>query len=472
MRDTELEARLRTAVDHAAPDDVERLLAACDSRPQLAAAPAARRRSVRWAPLAMAAVLLLMCGGAFGMTRWHSAHAVASVVSLDVNPSIELQVNRQEKVLSAQALNDDAAVILEGMDLRGTPLNVAVNAIVGSLLQHGYLDSLSSAILISVEDGDPQRATRLETALSREVDAALRNASAGAAILSRVVTQDAGLEALARDGGVSVGKAALIRDIQAQNAALAFDDLAELSVEELDQLLSAGAPALPVGKNAAAYAAQAHAGLLELDAVTWEVDPELDETPAHYEVELSTHFGKFEYDVDAWTGEVLKGPANVLAVPAEPPRPDPPVPSSAADIGPDRAAAIALADAGVARADAAGLRVKADSDDGVALYEVEFRAGGSEYEYDVRASDGAILKAEREGGPAPAGAGIGPEAALQTALAHAGVSPDSVSDRKTEADEDDGVLVYEVEFRAGDTQYEYEIAADGTVLKAERETED
>lgn len=82
------------------------------------------------------------------------------MVSLDVNPSIQLQVNSKERVLSADALNDDAQVILEGMDLKGTQLNVAVNAIVGSLLQHGYLDKISSAILISVEDQDLQRASR------------------------------------------------------------------------------------------------------------------------------------------------------------------------------------------------------------------------------------------------------------------------------------------------------------------------
>ena len=97
----------------------------------------------------------------FGLTSWRDANAVASVDSLDVNPSIQLQVSKNEKVLAANALNQDAEVILEGMDLRGTQLKVAVNAIVGSLLQNGYLDSLSSAILISVEDDDALRAARL-----------------------------------------------------------------------------------------------------------------------------------------------------------------------------------------------------------------------------------------------------------------------------------------------------------------------
>lgn len=51
----------------------------------------------------------------------------------------------------------------------------------------------------------------------------------------------------------------------------------------------------------------------------------------------------------------------------------------------------------VSRKRALGLEVKGEYDDGQLLYEVEFRAGGVEYEYEVRASDGRIVKAERDG---------------------------------------------------------------------------
>lgn len=194
---------------------------------------------------------ILLCGG-FGLHGWQTSHAVASVVSLDVNPSIQLQVNQKEIVLEAQALNAEAEEILEGMDLRKTQLTVAVNAIVGSLLQHGYLDRISTAILISVEDDDVQRASRLETSLTAEVDAALTNASAGAAVLSQTLTSDAALEEQAKTSQISVGKAALVQQVQALNSALDFDALAALTVEELDQLIQTGAPGMPVGTDAAA----------------------------------------------------------------------------------------------------------------------------------------------------------------------------------------------------------------------------
>ncbi len=475
IREQELEQRLRTAMDHAAPDALDRILASCEAQKGIVIPmeQARKPRRRRWASLAVAAALAVVCC-VFGLTSWHGANAVASVVSLDVNPSIQLQVSKNENVLSAEALNEDARVILDGMDLKGTQLKVAVNAIVGSLLQNGYLDRLSSAILISVEDDDAQRAARLESDLTAEVGTALENASAGAAILSQILSMDTGLQAQAQSSSISVGKAAMIRDIQALNSQLDFDALSALSVEELKQLRETGAPDMPIGTAAAAAAAMQYAGVSS-SAVTYDVDPELDEYPAYYEVELYTASGEFDYNVDAWTGQVLKGPANVSSITGTT------TPSgTSGGISADKAKSIALADAGVSESSALGLRVKQDWDDGMAIYEVEFRCNGAEYEYDIRSADGAILKSERDDdndyyyttAPSASGSLVGEAAAQSAALTHAGVKESDTSYLSCHLEYDDGrVECYEVEFQAGSTQYEYEIGPyDGAVWKAERET--
>lgn len=500
MHDEPTRQRLRTAMEHAAPDALDQILASCGTRQgSVCAIPPQKKRNPRRAPLAAAAALFVMCCCAIGLTSWRSANMVASVVSLDVNPSIQLQVNQKERVLSAQALNEDASVILAGMDLKNTQLNVAVNAIVGSLLQHGYLDRISSAILISVEDDDTQRASRLESTLTAEVDAALQNAAAGAAVLSQIVTYDAGLESQAQASSISVGKAALIRRVQSLNGSLHFNTLASLSVEELDQLQKTGAPGMPIGKAAAAAAAESYAGLTAVDAVTWDVDAELDEAPAHYEVELETAFGAFTYDVDAYTGQVLRGTADVMK------RLSPDAPSAISDlISESKARSIALNDAGIASSSALGLQSRLDWDDGIPCYEVEFRAGALEYEYEIHAQTGAVLQAERDGdddwrpassgtalpagssaaASAPAGsedasgstgdtAFIGAAAAGNAALSHAGLSASDVSDLKCTLEEHEGLYHYEVEFECGNTEYDYEIdAATGAVLQAEAEPDD
>ena len=130
----------------------------------------------------------------------------------------------------------------------------------------------------------------------------------------------------------------------------------------------------------------------------------------------------------------------------------------------------ALEHAGVSAAAASGVKTDLDIDDGKAVYEVEFLAGGYEYDYNIDAATGAVLKCEKEfKGEAPATA-ISASDALRAALEHAGVSAAAASGVKTDLDIDDGKAVYEVEFLAGGYEYDYDIdAATGAVLKCEKE---
>ena len=263
---------------------------------------------------------------------------------------------------------------------------------------------------------------------------------------------------------LSSGKAAMIEDVRALNADLSADDLAKLSAQELEQLWETGAPGLPIGVSAAAQAAGEYAGTLAVDSVTSETDPELDEAPAHYEVELHhPTLGDFEYKIDAYTGEVLEGLPDVMG-------------SSQAATGEEAAKSAAFTHAGVSAADAESLRCKLDWDDGRQVYDIEFWVGTTEYDYEIDASTNAVLEAKQEqnshrSGTAAQQSGgfIGEEAAKSAALTHAGVSADDAGYVKCELDENDGYWVYELEFRVGSVEYDYEIdASSGAVVKAEQ----
>ena len=406
MTNEQMERRLASAVEKTAPDDVNGVLSRCEERKGTEKLIMMEKKTAkrRWTTLVAACLALMLLGG--GGLFYQQANAVASVVSLDVNPSIELRVNRDEKVLSCTPLNEDAQEILEdmggGADLKGAKLDVAVNAIVGSLVRKGYLSEISSAIMISVEDKDSARAKKLQQELTSAVDGVLRTNESKAAVLTQTVTQDAELERQARENSISTGKAALVNRILALNSSLRFDALAKLSVGELKDLAEAGAPAMPIGRDAAAYAAEQYAGTTALDSVTAEVDPELDESPAHYEVELQTAWGEFEYLVDAYTGKVLSGQKDLLAAisasnETTKPANQKPTPSGAAqDIGYAKAKSIALKHAGVSENAAYDMDVELDEEDGKLVYEVEFKSGGMEYDYEIDAATGTILQQEAE----------------------------------------------------------------------------
>ena len=400
MTNEKMEQRLASAVEKTAPNDVNGVLSRCDERKGTVIPMTTKKTTKkRWTTLAAACLALVLLGG--GGIFYQQAHAVASVVSLDVNPSIELKVSKSEKVLVCTPLNEDAKAILadmgDGADLKGAKLDVAVNAIVGSLVRNGYLSSISSAIMISVEDNDTARAEKLQRELTSTVDGVLQTSEAKASVLTQTLTQDAGLAQQARENSISTGKAALVNRVLALNPALKFDALAKLSVEELKDLAEAGAPAMPIGTDKAMDIAAAAFGKASTAKMAYsEVDPELDESPAHYEVEIRSQTGEeFEYKVDAYTGAILESKREA-ADGTEVPVVQPSKPAASGDIGYAKAKSVALNHAGVSESKAYDMDIELDDEDGTLVYEVEFKSGNMEYGYEINAATGAILKHEAE----------------------------------------------------------------------------
>ena len=480
MTDRNVEQALRTALEHAAPNDVESVLLRCDDRkgnviPMTNQNPEKKnRKPLRLAALAAAACLVLAIGG--GSVYYNQSQTAASVVSLDVNPSIELVLNSRERVLWATALNEDAAAVLDGMDLKGSTLDVAVNALMGSLLKNGYVDELANSILITVEDDNATRAAQLESQLTETVNAVMTSSSINGAILSQVVNQNQDLQAKADEYGISLGKAQLIQQLVDQNPTLTFESLAGRTVNDLNLLLSSQATTLStvsstgrasdggyIGTEVAKNAALAHAGLTADQVTVSKVDFDVEDGRMVYEVEFWANNVEYEYDVDATTGEIVKNHTETYTAAA----------GQNGSIDQAAAKAAALSAFGLSEDQAEGIVVIPSYDDGRFVYKVKFWAGSTEYFCAVDGS-GQILKSEKEehassGSVATSGTDVGLEAAKAAALKHAGLSADQVTGLTAKLDWDDGQRVYEVDFWQGSTEYEYEINADGTVRQYESE---
>lgn len=416
MNDQELERKLHTALEHAAPDDVEAVLARLGPQNGKIIPISAPKRRKRILPWIAAACLALAIGGGVAGVRYQQANAVASVVSLDVNPCVRLEVNREEKVLSATPVNDDANQILDGMDLTGTDLEVAVNAIIGSLLKHGYVDELANSVLISVEDDDLTRGAALEEKLTGEISQVLESASINGAILSQSFATNDNLQQKAEEYGISQGKAALIQTLVDSSSHLTFESMVGLSINELNLLANSEAAADLtdqsgeqesirstgtasqsgyVGVDAATQTALTHAGVQQSQLDYLEADYDYEDGRMVYEVEFGVSGVEYEYDIDAATGAIIKAEqeGQTIQTPA-PGQTQQPQGGSSGTISSQEARDIALSNAGVALSDTRELEVELEADDG--CYKVEFKSGRYEYEYEISVTDGRILSAERD----------------------------------------------------------------------------
>ena len=135
------------------------------------------------------------------------------------------------------------------------------------------------------------------------------------------------------------------------------------------------------------------------------------------------------------------------------------------------------------------------------VYEVEFKSGGYEYDYDINALTGDIVKHSKEKNDdytavqtpsenqsqqsndknssgsfsdnAQSQAEISADKAKEIALSHAAVAAADAAYIKAELDYDDGRLIYDIEFVAKNIEYEYEIdAGSGKIIDFDKETDD
>lgn len=129
---------------------------------------------------------------------------------------------------------------------------------------------------------------------------------------------------------------------------------------------------------------------------------------AAYDMIFDTSDTGYHCVLDAETGEILEYKSHKRdgvqpdAVSSATGKPRPTAPqkgSSVYDgehIGADRAKSIALSHAGVEESATRKLKIKKDREYGRTVYEVEFKVGGWEYDYDIDAVTGDILQWHRE----------------------------------------------------------------------------
>ena len=154
--------------------------------------------------------------------------------------------------------------------------------------------------------------------------------------------------------------------------------------------------------------------------------------------------------------------------------------NKAKKISADKAKQIALGDAKLAEKDVTFVKVELEFEDNRLVYDVEFYSGNVEYDYDIDAVSGAIVSSDRdiENYSIPAqqttvapAADIGVEKAKEIALAHAGVG--SARFTKAKLDYENGIKVYEIEFKVGNMEYEYDInVSNGAIISSSAEIDD
>lgn len=318
--------------------------------------------------------------------------AAASTIAIDVNPSVVLELDENDRVINVILNNEDAEIIVGNMDLIGVDYNVALNALLGSMVANGYINELANSVLLSIQSADETRESDLMTELSQAINDYLTGNSIDGSVITQSLDLDADAEELAEQLGISEAKAELILEIIEIDPRMVVEELAALSINDLNLLLEAKNYVMEgVEKSGAAsqldlitaeeayQAALLELGIEETAVIEFEVELEQEDGIMVYEVEIETDTEEFEVLIHAKEGTVYvemdDDDDDEDVFPAD-------------GLTEEEVMTLVATELGLDASLITELEVEAETDNGVAYYEIEFEYGDAEYELEVDAVTG------------------------------------------------------------------------------------
>lgn len=148
-----------------------------------------------------------------------------------------------------------------------------------------------------------------------------------------------------------------------------------------------------IGLEKAKEIALKDAGLKEKDVIFVTAKVDYDDGRKYYDVEFYCNGVEYDYEINAESGRItdfdkdFEGKRPVVKEEKK---------ETADVITTEEAKEIALKHAGLKESEVTRLRAEKDRDDGRVKYDVEFQKGHMEYDYEIDAETGKILKAEKD----------------------------------------------------------------------------
>lgn len=189
------------------------------------------RRRAGWAAAA-ACCLLLLLGGGIGAKIFFTP---VSAISVDINPSLELNVNRFDRVISVEGYNQDGKELAQELNLVFAEYSQALKA----LLSHDLVQACLKAgkdLSVYVACDDPLRSEEILSQVKTCVGKG-RNIHCRAGNMSESHS--------AHNAGLSCGKYHAFLELQALDPAFTPEEAAEMTVWEIWQRVAelSGEPA-------------------------------------------------------------------------------------------------------------------------------------------------------------------------------------------------------------------------------------
>ncbi len=175
------------------------------------------------------------------MTSQPSTPVIASTITVDINPSIEITLDEDDNVINVVAINDDGEEIINpNTTFRGLSLDQAIEILIEEAYDQGFIVDTTeeNVVLISVDSDNSELRERLETQLETKIAAEVVKYSALVRVIKERnpdVTNEQleNLVTIARNNKITIAKLSLINKIIILDDSYTLFNLKDQSIKDL-----------------------------------------------------------------------------------------------------------------------------------------------------------------------------------------------------------------------------------------------
>lgn len=176
----------------------------------------------------VAAAVLLIVGGAVLAQYIIGTQTEYARISVDVNPSVEFTIARNLKVLSVEAMNEDAEAYLEGKNYAGMPWDEAVEDWIATLRAGNHME-MNNVLISGVFPEDAERIREQLMLFENQGETAAMEG-----LNVRVIySNDSAVKKQAQGNELSVGRQMLLNQSKVQNKEWNEQNIAKAGLGEL-----------------------------------------------------------------------------------------------------------------------------------------------------------------------------------------------------------------------------------------------
>ena len=242
MKINDIKSQLRIEGQNFVPDNKEQIM----RRLSIAPATTFKRKSMHSSfkfSLVFTVLLVAIIGISLVFSKPATVEATNSIVTIDINPSIEIELDKDDNIIDVRALNVDGALVLETLPSNiwnELTYQVILNDIIEASTNLGYIDRINQNgnINISATNKNQEKELNVSSKFKTEINNVIQKHSL------KITVKDNGddddieeIKKIARDNNISVGKMKQINKALEANPSLTLASALKLTPKQLNDII-------------------------------------------------------------------------------------------------------------------------------------------------------------------------------------------------------------------------------------------